>query len=95
MAWLSPFLRSISGKKSRSTSNYELPEDTSSGKVYFTRCCFSSEQAARKKGHQAFEINPWQIYLSAILNFMVHAKSVEKIIAEQVRRNRRSTNLAF
>jgi len=48
---------------------------------------FFTGTGSPEKGHQAFEINPWQIYLSAILNFMVHAKSVEKIIAEHERRN--------
>jgi hypothetical protein len=43
----SPFLRSSSGKKSRGISYYHLPEATSFGKDYLTRCYFSSGLIAR------------------------------------------------
>jgi hypothetical protein len=47
----SPFLRSISGEKSRLMSNCKYPEDTSSGKVYITRCCNSLGCDARQKDY--------------------------------------------
>jgi len=58
IGWFSPFLRSSSGKKSRSRSNYQPPEATSSGKVYFTQCCISWTQAAWHNENQLVEINP-------------------------------------
>jgi hypothetical protein len=71
IGWFSPFLRSISGKKSRSILNYQQPEDTPSGKVYFTLCCFSSGGEARQKDHSLFQINPGgRFSFFAILNFM-------------------------
>ena len=47
----SPFLRSSSGRKSCTLSNYHQPEATSSGKVYFTKVCLLSERAARQKDY--------------------------------------------
>ena len=69
--------------KSRSISNFNQPEATSFGKVYFTQYCFSSGGEARPKDHLQFEINPWQLQLfCAGKNYILQSNLWAKTRAE-------------